>query len=428
MKKIFLILLAAVLLAGCSDDGNDRVDLGYLELVSSNVEFSYKGGSGEIVVRSPGTITATAASSWVTTEVSGSVVRVTVPVLTDLQTRSSSVLLSNGERSVVVPVSQTSFAVTLSATSLSFAKEAGAKTVSFEPLSVPISAVSTAEWATATVNNDGETVRVSAAENRGNARTAVVTLSGGGPKATIDVSQASALTVASKAVAAKAEAGSYTVAYTAFADAVVSVKSSATWASASVAGGKVTIAVLAAVDAATRTATITVSTDGGASETIAVTQDAIPLTWSLWAEGTFTSTNLGRTKKTTLSKADEADNIFRIDSPIVANYHYVFIWDAAEKSITLTPVGIPFNYYGSEERLQYTGLQMDGYPMVWLTDLEDIGIFFGIDPFTKYDPATKTFTLNVLHTGWTGTDITSGGFYSDDTFVVSKFLKGDPWN
>ncbi len=53
MKKIFYIALSivAATLVACNEDiAVGEVDLGYLKLVESNVNFDYRGGNGKIVV------------------------------------------------------------------------------------------------------------------------------------------------------------------------------------------------------------------------------------------------------------------------------------------------------------------------------------------------------------------------------------------
>lgn len=432
MKKLFYIAMSLLLVTfvACNDDpAIGEVDLGFLELVSSDVKFDYVGGTGDIVVKSrAGTLTAKAADEWVSVATNGNIVTVTVPETTVLQTRNSSVTVSDGNRSVVVPVSQTSFSISLSSSTLNFAKEAGSGAIAFD-LGVAITASSSEPWAKATIDNENDAITVAVEENRGNARSATLTFSAGEPKATVSITQASALSVASKSVVAKVDGGSYDVAFTTFADATVTAKSSVDWVTATVAGGKVTIAVAASNEAFERKATVTLTTDGGATEAIAVTQEALALdalTWEVWAEGTFTSVYNGTTKTTTISKAAEASSIFRIDSPQVEGYHYAFEWKVDEKSTTLTPIGIPFTYEGMEMRVQLSGLPGDGYPIAWVTDLIDIGAIFGM-PFTYYEPDEKYFLFSILYSRWDGADILDGGYYSDETFEVTKFIKGDPW-
>lgn len=108
MKKIytlFLLLGCLFVATACSDDDeNEAVPV--LEVVKSEVTFDAKAGTGTIEVKSTAPLKAESSESWCAVSVSGNVVTVSVPALTELSSRSALVTITDGTASVEVPVHQ----------------------------------------------------------------------------------------------------------------------------------------------------------------------------------------------------------------------------------------------------------------------------------------------------------------------------------
>lgn len=420
--------LFAVALVACNDDSAvSEVDLGYLKLVSSDVDFGYKGRTGEIVVDTKAAVTAKSADSWATVSVNGNVVEVTVPDYSAVENRNTSVTVSADGRSVVVPVSQGSFAIMLASTTLTFPDTGGSNSVEFTPNDVTVSAVSDQAWVT--VSAEAGVATVTASANDGAARTATVTLAAGTRKATFTVTQDAHLAVSptSGLRFAYNESTGRDITYETTAD--VTVTSSQSWAKATLnaAAKTITVTVTENEDPIERVATITVAV-GTLRKAVAVIQAGVPLdalTWEVWANGTwegnsmFEDFEVNTTKTTTLSKA-AGKNVFRIDSPYVEGYHFAFMWDIDNRAEAIGPVGI-FNYAGLFP-VQSTGIDLGEDPIPhWITDTDDM--------WTYYDPAEQAFCINSMFGGIEGTTVIGTYFQSsweDDYFTITKFLKGNP--
>ena len=197
MKRLLYITLSVVLfasLSACSDDSKvNEVDLGYLKLESSNVNFTYVGGTGTIVAATTSTVTAVSADqTWCTVTVSANTVTVVALPNEELQGRSTSITVSADGRKIVVPVSQTSSSLAISTTTpLTFTAAASSQNVTFAaPDDAIVTGSSSETWATVEVTNSTKIARVTVTANTGaNSRTATITLSTGNISKTFDIAQ-----------------------------------------------------------------------------------------------------------------------------------------------------------------------------------------------------------------------------------------------
>lgn len=107
MKNIYAIvtLMLCVLFVGCSDDdGNAGVQS--LRVVSSDVSFDCKGGTGSIHVESYSTISASSTEEWCQLSVKESVIDMTISPNLLIGSRSAMVVIRAGEEETRVPVYQ----------------------------------------------------------------------------------------------------------------------------------------------------------------------------------------------------------------------------------------------------------------------------------------------------------------------------------
>ena len=107
MKNVYAImtLMLCILFVGCSDDdGNAGVQL--LRVVSSDVSFDCKGGTGSIRVESSLAISASASEEWCQLSVKENVVDMTISPNLLIGSRSAMVVIRAGEEEARVPVYQ----------------------------------------------------------------------------------------------------------------------------------------------------------------------------------------------------------------------------------------------------------------------------------------------------------------------------------
>lgn len=441
MKKLLYIalsLVAATFVACDEDIVVGEVDLGYLKLIESNVNFDYHGGSGTILVDTDLSITATVApdaegTTWASTSIQGNTVTVTVPVNTGLENRHTSVTLKAGDRSVVVPVSQTSSALDFSTKALSFSKEKGSQTITFTPDDVVLTATvveADRSWLSTQIN--AGSIVVSVEGNAGSERTSKISVIHGTLEIFISVTQATSLTTSVTSLAFEPGASSRNATFDATEGVEVTATANVPWVTASVdlAAQRVSVAVLDNTGFDARSGVLTLETSGGVKANIAITQRGwtmAELTWEPWANGTYLGNGLGRQKATTLSKA-KAVNAFRIDSPYATSgFHFVFLWDIDNKDTAISPVALFMNdfLFGVPLPVQDTGMRSGSHWAMWITDP---------DPeYTYYSPSDKAFTLNSYYGAFLGGQNTVeayGGYFAqwtDDYYVISEFLKGNPW-
>jgi hypothetical protein len=316
MKRLLYIALSLVAAAFVACDNTSEigeVDLGYLKIVSSDVNFNYAGGSGEIVVDTTAPVTAVVAGdgAWATASVNGNIVTVTVPAYSGMAARNSSVTVSAGNRNVIVPISQSSLAVVLASNSTIVAKEGGEVTVGYTIITpagetpatfenVNVTVVSDQPWVTGAIAGNQLRLTVAANSNYFN-RAAIVSL----------VSYNETL------------APQFAVLQT----------------------GEV-ITELARTDL-----------------------DA--MTWTVFANGLYESPLLEQPVEKTLSTA--GSGLFRIDSPLVTNRHFYFGWDSETEGESLYPAA---DLILGDLPTQFTGAGMGGAPLYWRTDTDAAWTFY----------------------------------------------------
>jgi hypothetical protein len=191
MKKlVYLFSISLFLLAtatGCSDWGEEP-ELNILELESANVSFDTYGGSGEIVVKSTGGVTASSSATWCTTVVSGNKVTVTVPAWGELMGRATVVTVVSGGKNVQVPVTQSGIELKVESKTVELSATASDTTLQVT-CPVQIVAQSSATWLTANITADNVLELQATANGSFALRTATVTLTGGDLTATVTVTQ-----------------------------------------------------------------------------------------------------------------------------------------------------------------------------------------------------------------------------------------------
>jgi hypothetical protein len=147
MKKsvyLFSVLLCLSAVAACSDWGEEP-ELNILELESADVSFNAFGGTGNIVVKSAGGVTAACDDSWCTLAVSENKVTVTVPANGELSERSTVVTVISGAKKVQVPVTQSGVQIELDRSLITLPGEASDTSLAVNA-PIPLTATSSATW------------------------------------------------------------------------------------------------------------------------------------------------------------------------------------------------------------------------------------------------------------------------------------------
>lgn len=290
---------AAGLLAGCANEGEvGEVDLGYLRVVKSNVSFEYGGGEGTIEVDTNEAVTVAEDADWVTTSVTGNVVKVTAGVNTTIMSRNAMVTVKAGERSVVVPVSQEAEMLRTADEWLfnsadDGSKWADARTFNFHPAggNGAVKMVETADWFAVTIDHAAGTATVVAQPNESlDERKADIEVSLGDQKRTVSVVQTGTrFFFEGEAKLSYLRAGGEKSLDIFIPGAqIVTITSTTTWVSGSYADGKLTVTTnVNAGDA--RSASLTLTASSGATMDVAIEQAGHPLvgTFAAVAESVY---------------------------------------------------------------------------------------------------------------------------------------------
>jgi hypothetical protein len=163
MKKLiylFSVLLCVATVVGCSDWGEEPA-LNLLELESANVSFDAYGGSGDIVVKTTGGVTAASAATWCTTAVSGNKITVTVSVNGELLGRSTVVTVTSDAKTVQVPVTQSGVQIELSHTPITMPNTASDTTLRVRA-PMPLTVTSSATWLVPSITDSVLTIHAEA--------------------------------------------------------------------------------------------------------------------------------------------------------------------------------------------------------------------------------------------------------------------------
>ncbi len=296
MKRLLYIsmLLFAALFAAC-DDGLEvgKVDLGYLELVSSNVDFDYRSGTGRIIVDTEHEVTPVKAedgsATWIRDiSVDKNVVSVTVDENIELKYRNTFITLVAGDRRVVVPVSQGIGLLKLGASTMSFnslptsSRLVDNRTFSFSPVGSDIlSASVNANWITSVkLNRETGIATIEATGNTTTTpRTGEINFVFGKQTAKITVTQeAAAIFTNLTSLTFSHEASSQEVAFDIpDSNGDVTASSNQTWATVRVNNATkiATVTVEASTRTSARTATVTIRY-GSMIKNVSVTQTPPP--------------------------------------------------------------------------------------------------------------------------------------------------------
>ncbi len=212
MRQIFYIvmMLLTALMVGCNKDDATvgEVDLGYLKVLSSDVNFGYLGGTGTIVIDTKSNVQYEldeSGAEWCTVSAEGSIVTVTVPEHTGIESRHTFITLSADGREVEINISQTTFHLMVDGGSLAInclsseSPLAGQRSITYTPIDLSgISATKDVDWIKS-VKAEMGTVTIDVQENRGVSREGVVTIMAGEQDWEISVTQEAAAIVTSPA-------------------------------------------------------------------------------------------------------------------------------------------------------------------------------------------------------------------------------------
>ena len=107
MRKLMnlLILALCIMVVGCSDD-DDAVKGSELTVISTEAQFTYKGGAGLIKVLATSAIEATARDSWCHISVSGQDISLSVDLNNSISSRTTMVTIRSANEKTEVPVTQ----------------------------------------------------------------------------------------------------------------------------------------------------------------------------------------------------------------------------------------------------------------------------------------------------------------------------------
>jgi hypothetical protein len=261
-----------------------------LSVSTTSLSYAAAGSSQNITVTANVGWTAGSSAAWATVSPASGSGNGTVSVTAAANTgaaRTATVTLTGSGLTRTVSITQAAAgtppstnSLTVSPDTLDFAVAGASENVSVSA-NLSWTAVSSATWATVSPASGfaNGTVSVTAAANTGAARTATVTLAGGGITRTVTVRQASALpdsslTVSPDSLDFAAAGASKNVSVTA--NVGWTAAGSGTWVTVSPASGSGngTVSVTAAANTgAARTATVTL-TGGGITRTVGIAQEA----------------------------------------------------------------------------------------------------------------------------------------------------------
>lgn len=303
MKKILYIALSLLVVSAtaCKKDSKlGEVDLGYLNITSSDVNFDYLGGTGKIVVDTESTVTYEldpSGESWCNVTTAGNVVTIVVGQYSGLQSRSTYITLHANGRSCNVNISQTSIAVgifgldTLNCLA-NGASAAGVRTFDYSPTDDALEGISitqdSGDWFEFTLDQEAGTITINAEENSTNSkRTGEISISTPDQKRTYTIAQyPKDLVVNGADLIVNETAGTLSLNFQSTASrkslnygipggtAVTTTTNSSSWITLSNNAGTKTISVsVRANTGSSRTGTVTL-TAGEFTKTITVTQSA----------------------------------------------------------------------------------------------------------------------------------------------------------
>lgn len=165
--KLMILSLCVLSFAACGDSSDTDSNL---KIVSSNINFTAAGGTGDIQVEattSPsvesGTVTATADQPWCQLSVSGNKITVNVSEFYKLEGRSSLITIKCGTESTQVTATQAGYVFALDAPSLIVAGDIQHTDAYAFKYSLPFKFTTTKDWFTATL--DGNSVKIAYAAN-----------------------------------------------------------------------------------------------------------------------------------------------------------------------------------------------------------------------------------------------------------------------
>lgn len=122
MKKLFILILFGIYLAGCDDDNNEPLEF---SIVSSDVNIPAGGGEGTIKVSAFNDFSAVSDEEWCTVAVSANVVTVSVPSNGELVNRTTMITINSGDKTLKVPVTQAGSVFSVGAKKLVISRSGG---------------------------------------------------------------------------------------------------------------------------------------------------------------------------------------------------------------------------------------------------------------------------------------------------------------
>ncbi|MDR2948433.1 MAG: hypothetical protein LBV71_04440 [Prevotella sp.] len=147
--NIYIGIICCIFAAGCSND-DKYAEIEELKILRSDVIFDANGGSNTIEIAnvSGNALTAQSEDEWCTVNVSGNAVNVNVSPNNLLMGRSTRVHITDGSRSVSVPVTQTAgvFGILDNKDELLFSLKGGSDKLTIDFHTLPVTVEGTPDW------------------------------------------------------------------------------------------------------------------------------------------------------------------------------------------------------------------------------------------------------------------------------------------
>lgn len=175
LKNIYTLLLLVGCLfvaTACSEDDEGTAAV-TLKVIKSDVKFGAAAATGTIEVSSAGAITAVASEDWCTVSVDGNIVTVSVTVLSDRESRSALVTITDVSGQVEVPVYQSGIVWSLKGKDSYITSYKEARFTIPAKIDCDYTATPSASWITGELTKEGYVVTL--AENTGAARGGTIT-------------------------------------------------------------------------------------------------------------------------------------------------------------------------------------------------------------------------------------------------------------
>ena len=165
MKKQIFSILAIAAMAGlfyaCRDDDKTYESPAKITITSADLVFTPNGGTNTVTTNAQGTLTATTTSTWLTTEVEGSTLKLTATPNSKLETRTAVINLSANGAVATLTAQQRGMIIDLTVDdNYLFTATDNAGSLIVDNSNVTFESVVSADWIHLTKTADGYTVNV----------------------------------------------------------------------------------------------------------------------------------------------------------------------------------------------------------------------------------------------------------------------------